>query len=283
MTTIAANAGPEKTTKWLLVGGVALALITGVLVFLAVANVGGSKSSSDATSGATGQVLVARDNIGAGTRLNADMFRVATFSESDLVPGAIVDPASIVGQTATTDIQRGQQLSSVHLAAATDDKRADQLAFKIPAGQRAVAVKVDASTAIGGLLVPGDRVDVLVTIKDKDQSTNLDILRVQTVLQDVLVVAREQTEVQRVVALGTPAAGSTTDNGNTPDSQAFQQRPEDIKPDSSVATVSLALSPDDVQRLVLAEAMGSITLSMRPYGENDAAPLNDVSAPRSAQ
>ncbi len=282
MTTITANAGPEKTTKWLLIGGLALAVITGVLVFLAVANLGSSSNSTDVTSGATGQVLVAKDNIGAGTRLNADMFRVATFSENDLVPGAITDPASIVGQTATTDIQRGQQLSSVHLASATDDKRADQLAFKIPAGQRAVAVKVDASTAIGGLVVPGDRVDVLVTVREHDQATNQDTLRVQTVLQDVLVVAREQTDVQRVVALGTPAAGSS-DNGNTPDDQAFQQRPDDIKPDAGLTTVSLSLSPDDVQQLVLAEAMGTITLSMRPYGESDVAPLTDVSAPRSAQ
>jgi Flp pilus assembly protein CpaB len=283
MTTIAANAGPEKTTKWLLIGGLALALITGVIVFMAMANVGSSKSSTSATSGATGEVLVAKDNIGAGTRLTADMFRVATFSENDLVPGAISDPAAIVGQTATTDIQRGQQLSSVHLAAATDDKRADQLAFKIPAGHRAVAVKVDAPTAIGGLLVPGDRVDVLVTIKDHDQATNQDVMRVQTVLQAVLVVAREQTEVQRVVALGTPTAESANANSNTPNDQAFQQRPEDIKPDAGLSTVSLALTPADVQRLVLAESMGTITLSLRPYGENDVAPLNDVSLPRSGQ
>jgi pilus assembly protein CpaB len=283
MTTITANVGPERTTKWLLIGGLALALITGVIVFLAVANLGGSsKSSSSVASGATGQVLVAKDNISAGTQLSADMFRVATFSESDLVPNAIADPASIVGQTATTDMQRGQQLSRVQIAAATDDKRADQLAFKIPAGQRAVAVKVDATTAIGGLLVPGDRVDVLVTIKQRDQATNQDVLRVRTVLQNVLVVAREQTEVQRVVALATPAAGGTA-NGNTPDDQAFQQRPTDIKPDSTLSTVSLALSPDDVQQLVLAQAQGNVTLALRPYGDNAAAPLNDLRADGSAQ
>ncbi|HZP57736.1 MAG TPA: Flp pilus assembly protein CpaB [Dehalococcoidia bacterium] len=283
MTTIAANAGPERTTKWLLLGGVALALITGVIVFLALANVGGNDNGSTSASGATGEVLVAKDNIAAGTRLNADMFRVATFAEGDLVPEAVSDPQAIVGQTATTDIQRGQQLSRVHVAAATDDKRADQLAFKIPDGQRAVAVKVDETSAIGGLLVPGDRVDVLVTIKEKDENRpDQDFLHVQTVLQNVLVVAREQTEVQRVVALGTPAAGAA-DGRNTPDDQAFEQRPDDIKPDPGLSTVSLALSPQDVQQLVLADALGDITLALRPYGESAPAQVTDLRVPVSVR
>ena len=283
MTTIAANVGPERTTKWLLIGGVALALITGVLVFLAIANSGGSdkNNSSTAISGASGTVLVAKDNISAGTRLTADMFRVATFGTGDIVPDAMSDPQAIVGQTATLDIQRGQQLSKVHLAAATDDKRAEQLAFKIPDGYRAVSINASKATAIGGLLVPGDRVDVLMTVKEKDKSIDQDYIRVQTVLQDVLVVAREQVDVNRVVALGTPVAG--TDNSNTPNDQAFQQRPDDIKPDAGLSTVSLALSPQDVQQIVLAQAMGDLTLVMRPYGENDPIKIDDLRVPVSAR
>ncbi len=281
MTTITANAGPERTTKWLLLGGIALAVITGILVFVAIANTGGSdsKSNSSNATGTTGDVLVAKDNISAGTRLSADMFRVATFSAGDLVPGALSDPQAIVGQTTTVDIQKGQQLSQVHVAAATDDKRAEQLAFKIPEGHRAVAMKVSKDTAIGGLLVPGDRVDVLVTVHEKDKGADQDYIRVQTVLQDILVVAREQTDVDRVVALGTPAAGTSATDANTPNDQAFQQRPDDIKPDGSVSVVSLALSPQDVQQLVLAQAMGELTLSMRPYGENDPINLGDLRVP----
>lgn len=282
MTTITANAGPERTTKWLLLGGIALAVVTGILVFVAIANTGGSSdnatNSSNAT-GATGSVLVAKDNIAAGTRLTADMFRVATFSSGDIVPQPLSDPQAIVGQTTTVDIQKGQQLSQVHVAAATDDKRAEQLAFKIPEGHRAVAMKVSKDTAIGGLLVPGDRVDVLVTVHEKDKATDTDYIRVQTVLQDILVVAREQTDVDRVVALSTPAAGAAPADANTPNDQAFQQRPDDIKPDSNVSVVSLALSPQDVQQLVLAEAMGDLTLAMRPYGENDPINLGDLRVP----
>ena len=284
MTTIAANVGPERTTKWLLIGGVALALITGVIVFLALANSGGSDSKSNASNvtGATASVLVAKDDISAGTRLDADMFRVANYNTGDLVPQALADPQAIVGQTTTVDIQKGQQLSQVHVAAATDDKRAQQLASRSREGQRGVAVKVSKETAIGGLLVPGDRVDVLVTVKEHDKALDQDFVRVQTVLQDILVVARDQTDVGRVVALATPGTGSSA-GANTPNDQAFQQRPDDIKPDAGVATVSLALSPADVQQLVLAQALGELTLAMRPYGEDGPTNLGDLRVPVSTR
>ena len=126
MTTIAANAGPERTNKWLLIGGLVLALITGVLVFVAVGSVGGDDDgASTSSSVATGDtdVLVAKNNIRAGTKLDADMFRVATFAESDVVPQALNDPQAIIGETTTTDLLQGQQLSRAHVAAATDDER----------------------------------------------------------------------------------------------------------------------------------------------------------------
>jgi len=281
MTTIAAQAGSDRTNKWLLIGGMALALMTGVLVFLAVtkADGGGGNSSSPAADGKP--VLVAKENIAAGTRLSADMFRVATFAEGDLVPQALSDPQAVVGQTATVQLLQGQQLSSMNLASATADKRADQLAFKIPNGQRAVAIKVDETTAIGGNIVPGDRVDIVVRIDETEKATpnDLQFIRVRTVLQDVLVVAREQTGVDRVTTLpdaaATPAAGDTGAVG----SQAFEQRPENVKPDAGLTTVSVALTPDQVQQLVLAAALGQITLVMRPFGDDQPVPLQDLRVP----
>src|SRR5262245_66676235 len=105
MTTIAANAGPERTNKWLLIGGLALALVTGVLVFLAVSNIGGSDgdSTSSAVAGDV-EVLVAEGNISAGSKLTSEMFRVATLAEGDVVEGAISNPEAIVGETVTIDM-----------------------------------------------------------------------------------------------------------------------------------------------------------------------------------
>jgi Flp pilus assembly protein CpaB len=287
MTTIAANAGPERTNKWLLIGGLVLALITGVLVFVAVGSVGGDDGGgSTSSSVATGDtdVLVAKSNIRAGTKLDADMFRVATFAEDDVVPQALNDPQAIVGETTTTDLLQGQQLSRSHLVAATDDARVEQLAFKIPEGHRGVAITVSEVTAIGGNLVPGDRVDVVVQIRETERinGEDKDFIRVHTVLQNVLVVAREQTDVERVVTLPDAEAEAQAEanaENNVSDSEAFQQRPDDVDPDAGISTVSVALTPDQVQMLVAWDALGEVTLAMRPFGDEQPFLLEDVRIP----
>jgi pilus assembly protein CpaB len=256
---------------------VGLALVTGVLVFAAVANFSSDDSSSAADSGDV-KVLVAKDTINAGAKLNADMFRVATFSENNAIAAPVDNADAIVGQTITTDLQKGQQLSRANIASATDDKRADQLAFKLPDGYRGVGVKVDKVSTFGGLVVPGDRVDVVVTYEEKDSNDQnaQKYKRVSTVLQNVLVVAREQVELERVNTLPTtPAAGEPADDSDP----TIDARPKDVDTEDTVNVVTLALSPGDIQQLVLADALGDVTLSLRKFGEESTAPLEDVRVP----
>lgn len=286
MSSMAASAGPERTNKWLLIGGVALALLTGILVFVAVSQVGGDDGGS-ATSVVTGDadVLVAKETIRQGSKLDPDKFRIATFAEDDLVPNAISDPEAIIGQTATTDILRGQQLSRAHVASATDDERADQLTFKVPDGYRGVGVAVDKVSTFGGLVVPGDRVDVIAVFEEResDAPDAQKYKRVSTVLQNVLVLAREQTDVQRVNPI-TTEDGTTDDqaaagSGDALSGEAFEQRPEDFDPDGSVSVVTLALTPADVQQLVMAMSLGEVTLVLRKFGEDSVVPIEDVRQP----
>ena len=70
-------------------------------------------------------------------------------------------------------------------------------------GERAVAVAVSEQTQVGGLLQPGDRVDVLVTIHEKPTaSSDQQFLHIQTVLQNVEVLAQAQTPIAPTVTLG---------------------------------------------------------------------------------
>jgi Flp pilus assembly protein CpaB len=279
MSSIAVGADPERANRWLLIVGVALALITGVLVFAAVTSFGGDDGSSTAVAGGDSPVLVAKETIRQGSKLNADQFKVVTFAESDLVPNPISNADAIVGQTATTDILKGQQLSQAHIATTTDDDRADQLTFKVPDGHRAIGVKVDDVSTFGGLVVPGDRVDVVVTYDEKDNNASEQkYKRISTVLQNVLVLAREQTEVQLVNPLPGEEAAPEAETG-VPSGQAFEQRPEDFDPDSGVSVVTLALSPADVQQLVLAMSLGDVTLVLRKFGEDAVVPMDDLRVP----
>ncbi|MBW3557743.1 MAG: Flp pilus assembly protein CpaB [Actinobacteria bacterium] len=73
---------------------------------------------------------------------------------------ALTDPASINGKVAVTDLS----VNTVLVEGQFVDPRQAQVTFsqKIPAGQVAITVSVDQVRGVAGLLVPGDKVNILV-------------------------------------------------------------------------------------------------------------------------
>ncbi len=108
------------------------------------------------------------------------------------------------------------------------------LELKIPPGQRAMAVRINDVAGISGLIQPNSRVDVLVTIADP--ATNKQQAKLFMENMRVLSVG---TEIQR------DAAG---------------------KPNTA-ATATLAVTPDEAERLAIAMNTGSIQLVLRGYGD----------------
>lgn len=113
-------------------------------------------------------------------------------------------------------------------------------AYALPNDLRAVTVGVDAVRGISGFLEPGDRVDVLASFSRNHEA----IARV--VLQDV-----------EVVAVGTETAPTSiapdSERGSPPTASASQQVP-----------VTLAVTVEEAERLVLADQHGRIRLALRP-------------------
>jgi pilus assembly protein CpaB len=118
------------------------------------------------------------------------------------------------------------------------------LAALIPAGMRAVPVRANDVVSIAGFVQPGSRVDVLVTATpvggDEQQTT--------TVLENVLVLANG-TQLER------DASGRAQ---NAP-------------------VITLAVSPDDAQKLTLASTEGRIQLALRNPTDTRQTELTTVS------
>ncbi len=108
------------------------------------------------------------------------------------------------------------------------------LELKIPPGQRAMAVRINDVAGISGLLLPNSRVDVLVTIREENSDRQVAKLFMSNML--VLSVGKE---VQR-------------DNSDKP---------------IDATTVTLAVTPEEAERLAIAMNSGSIQLVLRGYGE----------------
>jgi pilus assembly protein CpaB len=109
------------------------------------------------------------------------------------------------------------------------------LAAKIPDGMRATAVKTNEVMNVAGFIFPGSRVDVLVTLHGDNNASST----TRAVLQDVQVLS----------------TGSKMD----PDPNG---KPE------NVAVVTLLVTPEQSEKLALAENQGTIQFVLRNSGDS---------------
>jgi pilus assembly protein CpaB len=279
MSTIAQGMYPAKPNRWLLIGAAVFALIAGIAAFAALANFSDDDEASTAVAGGDEKVLVATESIQPNTRITSGMFEVRSVHEDSLVPGAVTEDSAVIGKVARTEILEGEQITTARLGLNEEGELDETLAPKIPAGKRAVSLSVDEITSVAGLLVPGDRVDVIGIFTEQVQDENEEegaedneIIRVETVLQDIEVLAFAQASLEALPQLnaegeevqGDRAAGTLGD------------RPEDLEANPAARSVTLALSPDQVQMILAVQAKGKIAVSLRPPAEDGVAELQET-------
>ncbi|MCR6659282.1 MAG: Flp pilus assembly protein CpaB [Asticcacaulis sp.] len=119
--------------------------------------------------------------------------------------------------------------------------RADEggyMAVMLSPGMRALAVPVSVDNTAGGFILPGDRVDILVTHQTPRTTGGGTIDSVQPVLRNIRVLAIDQ-----------------------------QVNVEEGKQSVIGATATLEVSPSDGQVVTLAKASGTLSLMLRSYAD----------------
>jgi pilus assembly protein CpaB len=162
-----------------------------------------------------------------GEVLKSEDLRIIDWPVTHPLTGAFSKTSDIVGRAMMYPVADSQPILQDYLAAPGS---VVGLTAKIPEGMRATSVKSDEVVGVAGFLFPGSRVDVLVTF----HAEHLPTPATQIVLQDVEVLT----------------AGQKLE----PDPQG--------KPDA-VSVVTLLLTPEDAQKLVLAGSQGTIQFVLR--------------------
>jgi pilus assembly protein CpaB len=139
-------------------------------------------------------ILVTTRAIEAGSPvLQSDMrwkeVQDAETNSGTLVRGQISD-AEFVGAITRRSFALGEPLSSDDLVKTGDRKF---LAALLGPGKRAVAVPVESQQSTSGLVLPGDRVDVILTHILVEAAGSLSGSVAETILRDVRVIAVDQT------------------------------------------------------------------------------------------
>ncbi len=187
------------------------------------------QSTARASSGS--RVVVAARDLEIGQKLSEGDLKVVDWPGSSPT-GAFSKASDIVGRAVLYPVFDGEVLLQAKLA---PEGSGAGLPAVIPAGMRAVSIRVDDVVAVAGFVGPGTRVDVLLTGNPANgRAGGGDESLTKTILENVQVLAAGQ-KIQ-------------------PDDQG---RPEKVN------VVTLLCNPEDAAKVTLAANEGHIQLVLR--------------------
>jgi pilus assembly protein CpaB len=176
------------------------------------------------------ELLVAARDLGVEEVLKPDMVEVVRKPKSDVPEGSFAAPAEVDGRWVRIKTLKGEPILAAKLAPKDSPPG---LIGRIPPGMRAYAIEVNEQTGVSGFILPDHRVDV-VQDQRSDRAPESKARRAsRTILRNVQVLA-----VGQVIS-----------------------RPEDKS--ILVRTVTLAVTPKQVETLVAARAAGPLALALR--------------------
>jgi pilus assembly protein CpaB len=200
-----------------------IGLLASLLVYRVVSQV--ARVRSDQSE----QIVVAATDLGLADTVTSQHIKLVTWPKASVPPGALRTAAEAEGRVVRSSVVAGEPLIEAKLAPQLTGK-GGIMPMLIPEGQRGVTIRLDEATRESGFVMPNSRVDVLVSMS-RAPGSNERIAKV--ILQDVTVLAAGQ-----IVEM------------------------KDNKPVTNT-TVTLALTPQQVERLAVAQSDGRLMLVQR--------------------
>ena len=200
-----------------------------------------ARPASEGSAVKTVDVVVAQHPLPLGTRLTKDHVKLVKWPADTQVPGAFAKIDEVVDRGLIATVEENEPLTAAKLAPL---EAGAGLPPSIPPGMRAISVKVNEVIGVAGFVVPGTRVDVMVTLTNRQA---------------------QQDSVTRVVVSNVQVltAGTRYD----------QENAKDGKPIPSTV-VTLLVTPEDAERIALAASEGQIMLTLR--NPLDTSPTDDL-------
>src|SRR5581483_10843935 len=181
---------------------------------------------------ATQTIVVAAQPLRFGAELNASMLKEMTWPQDALPAGAFHKISEVLSggrRVVLTAIEPNEPVLALKITGAGERATLSALVHK---GMKAVTIRVNDVEGVGGFVLPGDRVDVVLTRQiDKGSATT------EVVLQNTKVLAVDQSADERAAKAQVAKA------------------------------VTLEVNTVEAQKVWLASSVGSLSLLLRKAGE----------------
>lgn len=187
--------------------------------------------------------VFAAKNIPKDAVITEDMVKQVTVNKAMLQPRAAGSVDRVTGRIALAPIEKDEQILTNKIALSDQ-----QVSFssKVPPGKRAITIPVDNISSVGGMIRPGDHVDIIgavpIPVKAPDgqvttQTTTLPLF------QDVLILA----------------VGQEYTSNPQPASASGEKKPEKVLS----PVITLALGPQEANIIAFVQEQARIRLILR--------------------
>ncbi|MCW8334562.1 Flp pilus assembly protein CpaB [Vibrio paucivorans] len=170
-------------------------------------------------------VMIASQEITAGSVIEEQHITSKLLEKAWREESQFTVPEDLIGQVVATTIHKGEIITAPRL---TIPGEGSTLAALIPENMRAVTIRVNDVIGVAGFLLPGNRVDILNTVKYGERSA-----ATTTVLKDIKVLAVDQT------------------------AKSKENKPVIVR------AVTLEVTPKQAEKLLTAKSKGEIQLTLR--------------------
>jgi pilus assembly protein CpaB len=178
----------------------------------------------------TETVMVAAIDLPVGAEIRAEHLRAVAWPTASRPEGSFSAGKDLEGKVVRVRVYKGEPVLQTKL---TGSESGGGLSALLPAGMRAMAVKVNEVVGVAGFVQPGDSVDVIVTLRPE---LGQSVTASKVILQNIKVLA----------------VGKELDHGG--------KGSEKVVP-ATVAT--LMVDAEQSERLALAATQGKILLTLR--------------------
>lgn len=190
-------------------------------------------------------VVVAVSDLPWGTQLKPEMLKTAPFLKQSLPAGYFSGPNEINDRILVAPLKANDPVTEHKLAPVSI--KTGGVSAVLEQGKRAIAVKGDKVIGIAGFINPGNKVDVLVTVKDPQKNEE----KTKTILENIMVLATG-TQIQK--------------------NEKGEPSPVDV--------YTLAVTPEEAEILSLGANEGKLQLALRSVTDTATVLTSGVNVPK---
>jgi pilus assembly protein CpaB len=212
---------------------------------------------NDATGGVTDMatVIVSKQDIPARSSLDnlisGGAFTTLQIPLNAVVQGAITDVSQLNGKSTAFPILQGEQITTARLQGSSTQVEGGVLG--IPQGQKALTLPMELTRAVGGVIQAGDHITLYATFDD------VSIISSRATLNQLLGGKQAETKKRDIGSFTVTVVA---------DVQVLKVANSLADQNGGQSMVTLALSPEDAQKVVFSQENGKVWFALLPPGES---------------